>query len=264
MKCREWILKLEELAPSGLACDWDNVGFLLGRREKDVKKVYLTLDVTDEVVETAINEQVDLIISHHPLIFSPIKRITDADFIGRRVLKLLANDIAYYAMHTNFDAAPGGMADLAAQYLKLQDGKVLHPLNAEDPSVGFGRFGRLPEPMDLKTICEAVKKAFTIPSVIVYGDPESPRLFHHAAVAAGSGKQEIRYAAQQGIELLITGDIGHHEGLDALAQGVTIIDAGHYGTEYIFVAFMKDWITQNLSGQAQVLTAKRKVPFLVL
>ncbi|MCI9106280.1 MAG: Nif3-like dinuclear metal center hexameric protein, partial [Lachnospiraceae bacterium] len=101
MRCRELIGKLEELAPFAYACEWDNSGFLAGRGEKEIHKVRIALDATDEEVDRAIATGTDLLLTHHPLIFKPIKVINDEDFISRRILRLIQADICYVAMHTN-------------------------------------------------------------------------------------------------------------------------------------------------------------------
>ncbi|MFQ9511609.1 MAG: Nif3-like dinuclear metal center hexameric protein, partial [Lachnospiraceae bacterium] len=100
MKCRDIIKVLEKVAPEKIACSWDNVGLLIGRRDKNVSKILITLDVTDEVIEQAMQEQVDMIISHHPLLFKPISNVNSDTVIGRRLIRLLGSDISYYAMHT--------------------------------------------------------------------------------------------------------------------------------------------------------------------
>ena len=117
MLCTEIIQVIEASYPKEAALDFDNVGLLAGRLEKEVSKVYLALDATEEVIDKAIALGTDMLITHHPLIFSPMKRVTDEDFIGRRVVKLLQNDISYYAMHTNYDVL--GMAELSGQILGL-------------------------------------------------------------------------------------------------------------------------------------------------
>ena len=125
MKCREIIEILNRLAPESMACDWDNPGLLVGRRDKEVKRVLVAVDADDAVVEESLRLGADMLLTHHPLIFSPLKKINDDDFIGRRILKLIQGDISYYAMHTNFDAAPGCMAELAAERLQLGETEVL-------------------------------------------------------------------------------------------------------------------------------------------
>ena len=117
MKCSNIIEKLEELCPLSCACEWDNPGLLAGRQHKEVKKVLLALDATDQVVEEAIRQQADMLITHHPLIFKPLKKVNDQDFISRRILKLIQSDISYYAMHTNFDSAPGCMGAVSYTHL---------------------------------------------------------------------------------------------------------------------------------------------------
>ena len=121
MKCKEIIKKIEEKYPVSFAEEWDNPGLLVGDPEKEVKKVFLALDVTDESLEEAVKTDADMIITHHPLIFSGIKKVTEDNFIGRRIIGLIKNDISYYAMHTNFDVL--GMADLGADYLELTSGR---------------------------------------------------------------------------------------------------------------------------------------------
>lgn len=152
MKCRELIEILEELAPVSLACDWDNPGLLAGRSDKEVRTVYLALDATDDVIDNAVECRADMIITHHPLIFKPLKKVNDEDFISRRILKMIQNDISYYAMHTNFDAAPGCMADLAGERLGLKDTRVLELMGktAEDKDYGIGIYGCFGRSMTLR------------------------------------------------------------------------------------------------------------------
>ena len=111
MECSKVIEILRELAPESCACDWDNPGLLSGRRDKEIKKIYIALDATDQVVEDAIRWGADMLLTHHPLIFKSIKKVNDENFITRRLIRLIQADISYYAMHTNFDAAPGCMAE---------------------------------------------------------------------------------------------------------------------------------------------------------
>lgn len=166
MLCQEIIETLEARYPGSCAMDWDNVGLLVGRRKKEVHRIYVAVDATDEVIEEAIEAQADMLVTHHPMIFSGMKQITGDDFIGRRVLRLIQNDIAYYAMHTNYDVM--GMAELAGKVLELSEPEVLevtgsmHSESGEVP-VGIGRVADLAQPMDLKSCAEMVKKAFGLP-----------------------------------------------------------------------------------------------------
>ena len=139
MKCSEICALIEQEYSPEYACDWDNVGLLAGRRDKEVKKILLALDATDEVVRLAAEQKADMLITHHPMIFSPIRRVTDEDMVGRRLLALIRQDISYYAMHTNYDTR--GMADLASGLLGLQECTVLEEVKDGE---GIGRVGVLP------------------------------------------------------------------------------------------------------------------------
>ena len=141
MRCSEIMNILEILSPVAFAEKWDNVGLLVGRRDKTVHKVMLALDATDDVVEQAVLQGADLLLTHHPLLFSPIKRITEDDFVGRRLYKLIRNDICYYAMHTNFDVM--GMADAAADAMELLNPEVLDVTYEDEiANEGIGRIVR--------------------------------------------------------------------------------------------------------------------------
>ncbi len=253
MICRDLILKIEEQYPKEAALDWDNVGLLIGRMEKEVNKIFVALDLTDDVIEEAIKKEADLIVTHHPMLFAPQKKVTDDTLLGRRMIRLMQNDICCYAVHTNYDVL--GMARLSEERLGLVDAKVLEETGWEDE--GIGRIGALEKEMTLEGCCELVKEAFSLPSVKVFGEPsKSVRI---AAISPGSGKSIIGIALEKGADVLITGDIDHHTGIDAVAEGMAIIDAGHYGLEYIFVEDMAQFL-QDATG-LQVETTKVVFPF---
>jgi dinuclear metal center YbgI/SA1388 family protein len=258
MKCSEIIEHLEQLSPPSFAEEWDNVGLLAGRRDKEVQRIYIALDATDEVVDDAVRCGADMLLTHHPLIFRPMKKITDDDFIGRRIVRLLQADISYYAMHTNFDIM--GMADAAADDMKLENREVLSVTYEDEISrEGIGRTGILPRKMTLMECAEYVKGVFRIPAVRVYGDEDTE--ITRVAVCPGSGKSVLEDAVKLKAEVLITGDIDHHEALDAMAQGLSIIDAGHYGIEKIFIPYMQDYIRRELPV-LQIFAAREKQPYM--
>lgn len=239
--------KIEEKYPVSFAEHWDNSGFLVGDRNWEVKKVFLALDVTDETLKSAIAAGADMMITHHPLIFSGMKQVTAGDFIGRRILKLIENHICYYAMHTNFDVL--GMAELSADLLKLTKRQVLEVTFEEgNRREGIGRTGMLPETMTLKACGSFVKEQYDLPFVKLYGDPE--RKVQKAAICTGSGKSLMKEVLRQKAEVYVTADMDYHSAMDAVAQGVSIIDAGHYGTEYIFMEYMKQELQKMLPNLA--------------
>ena len=260
MIAEEVIGILKEQSPESYALEWDNVGLLAGNPKKEVKKIYVALDATDEAVDAAVQLEADLLLTHHPLIFKGIKRIVTEDFIGRRLIKLIQNDIVYYAMHTNFDVK--GMADLSAAMLGLEDSSVLDVTAVvEGKEEGIGRVGALMEPMTLEHCAAFVKAAFSLERVKVFGNPK--QFLKRAAISPGSGKSEIRNALLRGADVLITGDIDHHDGIDAVAQGLCIIDAGHYGLEHIFVPYIKEYLEKHCR-EAEVTAQETAFPYLVM
>lgn len=261
MRCREWIEIFEKLAPEKLACDWDNPGLQVGRQEKEIETILVALDATDAVIEQAVAEQADLLVTHHPLIFKPVKQVNDGNFITRRIVKLLQADICCFAMHTNFDAAPGCMADLAAERLKLQQAEPLEVTGEQDGEVtGIGRAGNLETPLSLSQLASQVKEAFHLPFVTVYGAEAVTEPIRRIAISPGSGGSMIGYGLRKGAQVLVTGDIGHHTGIDAAACQMAIMDAGHYGLEQIFIPFVADYIQREAGGAVKVLTATPQFP----
>lgn len=251
MKCREIIEILERLAPRACACDWDNPGLLAGRQEKEVKKLLLTVDADDEAVAEAIRGGADMILSHHPLIFKPVRHVSDEDFIGRRLVSMIQADISYFAMHTNYDVSPGCMADQAAERIGILGGMPLEPMGelAGIP-YGIGKIGELKTPVSGKELAELVKNTFGLPFVTVYGgELFETEPIRRAAVCPGSGGSTISAALKGGAQVLITGDISHHEGIDAAAQGMMILDGGHYGLEHIFLEDMEAYLKRELGNE---------------
>ena len=235
MRCDEIIKKLEEEYPLDCAEAWDNPGLMIGHRNQNVNKVLVALDATEESIRQAIETGADMLVTHHPLLFHGVKSVTDDSFIGRRLLALAENGIACYAMHTNFDVI--GMAPLNEQQLELTDTRVLDVTReSEGVEEGIGRVGEWEEPKSLMQAAEFVRERLGLEAVRCYGldqymrSPE-PELIHRVAVCGGSGKDMVGPALAEDAQVLVSG-------IDALAQGLYIIDAGHYGTEYGFITYM--------------------------
>lgn len=261
MIMKELAKELEQLSPSRYACSWDNVGLLVGRYDQEIKKVVVTLDATNEVIEEAKKRNADLILTHHPIIFSSMKRVNDETILGRKLMTLIENTIACYAMHTNFDTM-GGMAQIAEQRLQLQNTIPLEVTAEEDGKLeGIGRVGMLERPMTLLECANFVKETFSVPNVMIFG--EDNRMVQKVAVCPGSGKGMIDEALKKGADVLITGDMGHHDGVDALDAGLSIIDAGHHGLEHIFIAFMTKFLKEKFP-ELIVEPVDSKCPFWIV
>lgn len=260
MKCSEFIKILKQQANESYACSWDNVGLLVGSSEKEIHKIYIALDASDEAIAEAIAEKADLLLTHHPLIFQGMKRITEQDFIGRRVIALIRADISCYAMHTNFDVM--GMADLASDRIYLKHRKPLEVTCVEDGiAFGIGRVGELEREMELSECCTLIKSAFDLNHVKVFGNLQS--IVKRAAICPGAGKSNVAHALKAGAQVYITGDIDHHTGIDAAACGMAVIDAGHYGIEHIFISYMSEYIQKNAPGLT-VIRQDRMEPFQIV
>ncbi len=260
MKCEEIIRLLEKDYPLSCAEEWDNPGLLLGRRDREIRKILVTLDVSDEAVSEALAWEADMIVSHHPLIFGGLKKINDENFIGRRILALAERGIVCYAMHTNFDVR--GMADLNEKQLGLKNTEVLLVTGGQEGRPeGIGRVGELPGPMSLGELAARVRASMGLEALRCYGDPG--RQVRRAAVSGGSGKSVVGDALRAGAEVLITGDIDYHTAIDAGAQGLSILDAGHYGTEAVFIPYMTEKL-RSLQGEAEVRGMEQRQPFSVL
>lgn len=264
MKCQQIIDALEQLSPRQYACGWDNVGLLVGRREKEVHTVMVALDASREVVSDAVEQQADMLITHHPMIFSSMKQINENHFVSEKVLTLAENGISCYAMHTNFDAV-GGMAELAAgeRYLNLSD---VSPIEfCGDSAEGMGRYGKLPRPMTAQQAAEYVKEKFGMPFVMLYQNKECMgQVFDRIAVMPGAGKSEMNAVREKGYSLYLTGDYGHHAGLDAMDMGMTVIDATHYGLEHIFIAYIRQYLESTFGKNIQVLEVDMGCPVQIL
>lgn len=344
VKCQVVMDAMERLAPKYLAEKWDNVGLLIGSPAQKINKILVTLDVTQAVVDQAIKDGVDLIITHHPILFTPMKTIRRDLPHGKIVADLLTANIGVYAAHTNLDSATGGVNDLLAEKLKLQDAKPLTvsysekiyklvvfvpethedvvshalweagaghignyshcafssqgvgsflPLDGAEPFIGkkgelervaekrletivperiskrviramikahpyeevaydlhellnggnelgLGRIGKLANSLPLHEFILQVKEVLGIDYVTVSGDGE--KIIKKVAVCGGSGASLIHKAAFAGADVLVTGDVKYHEGQDALAAGVALIDAGHFATEQPIVSCVAEYL----------------------
>lgn len=217
----EIINLMEQIAPPALAEDWDNVGLMLGRRDKEVKKILLALDMTKQSVDQSVQEKVDLIITHHPAIFKKLANMTDAVWQQDLLLTLAENGIAIYSAHTNFDIVNGGVNESLAQRLQLTNVAVL------DEQSGLGLVGEVTL-TNLKDFASFVKQQLQA-DYVVLGDAGKP--VKKVAICGGAGADFIQQALAKGADTLVTGDVKYHSAQDAVFSGLNIIDAGHQPTE---------------------------------
>lgn len=232
---------LEEWAPAARAEEWDNVGLLIGDAGQEVRKVLVALDATEAVIEEAVAGGFDFIITHHPLIYNPVKRVTVADYVGKKIIALIKHGIGCFCAHTNLDKAVGGVSDLLAEKIGLEGVMPLIPEPGQgpqeppSPQVGIGRVGFLKEETTLADFSQKVKAALGLPSVRLSGD--SSKKIKKIALCGGdgSGARYIEAAISQKCDLYITGDLRYHAVAEALENGITFIDITHYGGEILIV-----------------------------
>ncbi len=208
------------LAPVETQLDFDNAGFLIGRANKTVSKVILSLDITDEVIEEAVSVGAELIISHHPVIFTSLNSLTDSGS-GRKALRMAENGIAAICMHTNLDISDGGVNDVLLALM----GAVRHGALDED---GCGRIGELPAEITLKNFLLRCKSALNAKGLRYY---DAGRTVKKIAVMGGSGSSAIETAFNKGCDTYLTADINYHKFQLAQELGINLIDGDHFYTE---------------------------------
>ena len=209
-----------ELAPLELQLEFDNAGLLIGRRRAEVQRVLLALDITDDVIDEAIEMGAQLIISHHPIIFHKLRSVSDADG-DARVLRMAEKGIAAICMHTNLDIADGGVNDVL---IRLLGASCESALDAE----GCGRIGTLPEPMQMDSFLQRCKTLLNAKGLRYY---DAGREVSRIAVMGGAGGDALYDAAEKGCDTYVTADIKYHQFLDAARLGINLIDADHFCTE---------------------------------
>lgn len=209
------------IAPLELQMEFDNAGFQIGHADREVHRILLALDATDEVAKEAKECCAELIVTHHPLIFSPLKAVSDQDPVNRRVLFLAENGIALICMHTNLDIAEGGVNDVL---IRLLGAEPEGSLDAE----GCGRIGHLTQPMPLEAFLTLCKERLGVPAVRYC--PAKKTVYKIAAMG-GSGAGSLEDAVRLGCDTYVTADIKYHQFQRASELGLNLIDADHFYTE---------------------------------
>ena len=243
---RDVMSELGSFAPLDLAEDWDNVGLLLGDPAAPVQRIMTCLTVTSDVAEEAVNDKVQFIVSHHPVLFRPVQRLTTGTAEGRTLLRLVSSGIAVYSPHTAFDSAQDGINARFAAALGLQDVQPLRPSASDTAGVsmiGGGRWGRLAAPLRLADFLDCVRTACAMTHLQFVGDLK--QIIRSAAVACGSAAEFLQDAAAVGCDALVTGEARFHSCLEARETAIALILAGHYATERPAVEQLADHIARR-------------------
>ncbi|WP_018658821.1 Nif3-like dinuclear metal center hexameric protein [Allofustis seminis] len=259
------ITKIDEFAPQSLAEEWDPVGLSFGDLHQKVQKILVALDLDPITLQEAIDHDVDLVVTHHPLIFKPIQTLNALDSKRRLYIKLIERQIAVFSAHTNLDKAPAGMNEWLAQAIQLENCKVLCP-DIQKPEIGYGRYGKLPQSMTIIELIQYLKEKLPIEKVR-YNEIQSGKRYSTIAILGGSGADFTSDVLKTCADLYITGDISYHQAQDMLRDGLSFIDVGHY-VESIFIQKMSQLLatwSDELDWNIEVIpTQKQKDVFKFL
>lgn len=262
MKVGEILNFINELAPWGYAETWDNVGLMLGSRQSDVKRMLLCMDVTSKVIREAIDYEAEMIISHHPFLFSSINRLDFDTIKGQQIQTLVTKNISVISAHTNLDVTAGGVNDTLAGTLGLSE---LISLKSYIPQgyqedLGLGKLGTLENSMVFSDFIDHVKKHLKISALRVIGP--HPDKVKHVGVFCGSFDVDLHYLRSLKQDVVITGDMKYHTALDAREMGLCIIDVGHFASEHVILPRLQKVIADKFAQIEVVCSKLESDPFI--
>lgn len=233
MTVNDFYSMIDSIAPFAEQADFDNSGILVGSPSADVHRVLFALDVTPRVLDEAGDLQADLIVTHHPLLFTPRQNITDADYEGMMISRMIRMNISHIAVHTNLDAARGGINDVLARVCGLTD---VH-------GSGYVRYGELiheTAAADYRLILSSALSS----TVRLFGNPE--HYCKKVCVCSGSGSDQWKKALECGADTFISGEIKHHHALEMINAGLNVFECGHYATERPGILALADTLQTQL------------------
>ncbi|MDL2231345.1 Nif3-like dinuclear metal center hexameric protein [Porphyromonadaceae bacterium OttesenSCG-928-L07] len=236
---------IEEFAPLSLQEDYDNAGLICGAYDDEVVSVLLCTDITEDVVDEAIENNHNMIISHHPLAIKPIKNLLPDTYINRCLIKAIKNNLNIYAAHTNIDSVLRGVSGKMADKLELVNQKILQPnTKSPNPEIGFGVIGELEEETDTYEVLQKIKSVFHC-KTIRYTNINKPRV-RKIALCGGSGAFLTQEAIRAGADIYISGDFKYHDFFNAENQ-IIIADIGHYESEQYTKEIFYELVTKKMS-----------------
>ena len=242
---------LDGRVPFSAKLDFDNVGLLAGEPDRELRRILCALDVTDAVIEEAASIGSELIIAHHPLIFHALKSVRTDDIVGRKIYALARGQISAICLHTNLDAAAGGVNDALMAALGCEDVRTLGGEGA------IPRFGRLPQPTELQAFLARTKQALAA-NGLRYVDGGKP--CRVIGCCGGSGGDFLEEALEAGCDTFVTADVKHDRFLAAAELGVNLIDAGHYSTENVVVPRLRQMLLEGFPALDVRVSQTQKQP----
>ena len=241
MKVRDITSVIEAFAPLSLQESYDNAGLIVGRADDEVSKALLAVDVTEDVIAEAVEEGCDMIITHHPIVFHPMKRFNSASQTERCVEEAIRRGIVLYAAHTNLDSTPQGMSWRVAQILELQNIEVMQPTS--DDGAGFGVVGELGEAVESTQFMRRVMELFDV-KAMRHSDIVKPEV-SKVAICTGSGGSLIDTARASGADIYLTADLKYNDFMRH-ENSIILADMGHFESEYCAIQLLFDILSKNL------------------
>ncbi len=256
MKISEIAAVVESFAPLSWQESYDNAGLVVGHPDTEVHRALLAVDVTEDVLDEAEREGCDLVITHHPIIFHPLKRLNSATPVERCVERAIRSGIALYACHTNLDSAPEGMSWRLAGQLGIEHCVLLEP-SAKGEGVGFGVVGELPEAVPTLDFLRWVQQRLQV-STIRYSDLATEQV-RRVAVCTGAGASLMGEARRAGADLYLTADLKYNDFMTP-DKAFTVADIGHFESEYCAIEILFDILSKKLCTFALLKSAATRNP----
>ncbi|EOU1647553.1 MAG: Nif3-like dinuclear metal center hexameric protein [Clostridium perfringens] len=259
MKLNDIINIIEDIAPVNLKEGFDNVGLMVGDREKNITKILLALDCTEEVIKEAKEMCAELILTHHPLLFRKPSTITTDTLLGRKIISLIKNDINLYSAHTNWDSVKGGLNDTLVEILGFNEGIIMDK-SPVDSEAGIGRVVELTKEMTVLEIINLIKSSLGVKNLRYAGDLNE--VIKKIAIVNGSGQDFFGDAKKLGADLIITGDTTYHFVSDYKEMGLNILDIGHFNSEWSVLIKVSEKVKERLDSDVEFIVSKEaKDPF---
>lgn len=248
MKIREIAEVIESFAPLSLQAEYDNSGLVVGRMEDDVHSALLAVDVTEEVIAEAVECGCDIIITHHPIIFSPLKRLNSSNYVERCVEQAIRHNIALYACHTNLDSVQGGTSWQVGSMLGLESMRVLEPRKGDD-SVGYGVVGELPTKERAIDFLRRVKDTFDVGAIRYSDIPTQDMMVGRVAICTGAGRSNIDDALAAQADVYITADLRYNDFMCGNNRMI-LADIGHFESEFCAISILDMVLSKKMCNFA--------------
>ncbi len=264
MKIREIVSRIEEKFPSWIQEDYDNTGSQVLFPDEELRDIYICLEADLTTIDDAVNQNCNLIISHHPMIFRPVKKINSEESGSKQIIRLIQNKISLYSLHTNFDKM---MYSYLSDVAGFEGGELLLKTGIlNDSEIGFGSIVTLKNSISFKSFIEKVKVSLKL-DYLIYSGPLDADLCNAVFINGAGGGAIEKIIKMVKPDCIVTGDVGYHHVKYALDNNVCVIDAGHFGTEIIFKKLLaesiRDIMNVNKYNAKVLVSAVEENPFKV-